>query len=313
MLSQVVESLLFVFTRLVPAIVIGVALANVFVELGLMRYVSAATRPVTRGANLPDEAGGAVLTCLASPAAGYSMLADYREKGTLSDRQTLIAVVINTLPGSTSHMFTYYIPVVIPILGLEAGALYIGARLGISLFITLTGLVAGRALLTRPASFVAEGERDTRSRREKVQDGLKKSYSLLRKILVRIVVVYVLVSVLMSYGVLEDVTSMAEPVTGALGLSSSVAAVIATRLVDVTSSFVVAGSLMGEGSLGAVDAVVALLIGGLLSLTVHTFKSSIPFQFSIWGPGFGTRVVVLNLVLKLAFLGVFVSLILMLR
>lgn len=313
MIDAVLDSLWFAFTRIVPAVVLGVALANVLVEFGLMRYVSAATRPVTRGANLPDEAGGAVLTCLASPAAGYSMLADYRGKGSLSDRQTLIAVVINTFPGSTSHLFTYYIPVVIPILGLEAGAMYVGARLGISLAITLTGLVAGRALLERPERFAAALEPDGRDRGEQVMDGLRNSYSLLRKILVRLVAAYVLVSVLAAYGALDSVVRYAEPVTGSLGLAPGVAAVVAARVLDTTSSFVVASSLMGSGDLVAAEAVVALLVGGLVSLTVHTFKSSIPFQFSVWGPEFGTRVVALNLALKLFFLGAFVSVILTLR
>jgi len=311
--EQVVDNLVFVFTRIVPAIVVGVALANVAVELGLMRYVAAATRPVTRGANLPDEAGGAVLTCLASPAAGYSMLADYREKETLSDRQTLVAVVINTFPGATSHFFTYYVPVVLPILGMRAGVLYVGARLGIALAITVTGLVLGRVLLPRPEVFAESRDGDDRSRRERVREGLENSYGLLRRILVRIVVVYVAVSVLVSQGVLEEVTVYAEPLTSALGLRHEVAAVVATRVVDVTSSFVVAGSLISEGTLTEVQAVVALLLGSLLSVTVHTFKSSIPFQFSVWGSEFGTKVVALNLVLKLFYLSIFVSLLLLFR
>lgn len=309
----VVESLVFVFTRIVPAVVIGVALANVAVELGLMGYIAAATRPVTRSANLPDEAGSAVLTCLASPAAGYSMLADYRGKGTLSDRQTLVAVVINTFPGATSHLFTYYIPVVLPILGMEAGVLYVGARLGIALAITATGLVLGRVLLPRPGEFRSDGAPDGRGRRERVQEGLEKSYRLLRKIVLRIVVAYVVVSFLVDSGALSGVTAYAEPVTGALGLKHEVAAVVATRVLDVTSSFVVAGSLLSDGTLAAPEAVVALLLGSLLSITVHTFKSSIPFQFAVWGSRFGTRVVLLNLVLKLFFLSIFVSALLLLR
>ncbi len=88
---------------------------------------------------------------------------------------------------------------------------------------------------------------------------------------------------------------------------------MATRIADVTSSFVVAGSLLSDGTLDATEAVVALLAGSLLSLTVNTFKSSIPFQFAIWGSGFGTRVVLLNLALKLFFLSLFVAGLLVLR
>lgn len=306
-MQQVVDSLVFVFTRIVPAILVGVTLANVAVELGLMRYIAAATRPITRGANLPDEAGGAILTCLASPAAGYSMLADYREKGRIDDRQTIVAVTINTFPGSVSHLLTYYVPVVIPILGTRASALYVGARLGIALAITLTGLLLGRLLLTAPARYTTPPGFDGRDWRERVLEGLESSYLLLRKVLVRIVAAYVVVSLLISYGAISSVTVYAKPLTSALGLNHEVAAIIATRVADVTSSFVVAGSLISGGSLAETEAVVALLVGSLLSLTVNTFKSSMPFQFAIWGSNFGTRVVLVNLILKLFFLSLFVS------
>lgn len=161
-MQGLVDSFIFVATTLVPAIVIDVTLANIAVELGILGYISAATRPITRAAHLPNEAVSAVLPCLASPAAGYSMLAEFRERGSLDDRQILIAVVINTFPGAFSHLFSHYVPVVIPILGLDAGLLYVGARLVMALSITLTGIIMGKALLPDPGGFGESSDGDTR-------------------------------------------------------------------------------------------------------------------------------------------------------
>jgi hypothetical protein len=47
-----------------------------------------------------------------------------------------------------------------------------------------------------------------------------------------------------------------------------------------------------------------MLIGGIVSFTVSTFKRSIPFQYGIWGAEFGTKVVIVNTALKIAWIAI---------
>jgi len=47
-----------------------------------------------------------------------------------------------------------------------------------------------------------------------------------------------------------------------------------------------------------------MLIGGIVSFAVSTFKRSIPFQYGIWGAEFGSKVVAVNTALKVVFIGV---------
>jgi hypothetical protein len=54
-------------------------------------------------------------------------------------------------------------------------------------------------------------------------------------------------------------------------------------------------------------AVATLLIGGIVSFTVSTFKRSIPFQVGIWGPEFGMKIVAVNTVFKLIFISIAVA------
>jgi hypothetical protein len=42
----------------------------------------------------------------------------------------------------------------------------------------------------------------------------------------------------------------------------------------------------------------------VVSFSVTTFKRSIPFQYGIWGPSFGSKVVAVNTGLKVLFLSV---------
>jgi hypothetical protein len=47
-----------------------------------------------------------------------------------------------------------------------------------------------------------------------------------------------------------------------------------------------------------------MLVGGIVSFAVSTFKRSIPFQYGIWGAEFGSKVILVNTVLKVGFIAV---------
>ena len=303
--------------RITAFITAGVFAANVAVAFGLIRYVAGVSGVLTRPANLPDEVGTAILTTAASTTAGYATLAEYRESGLLDDRATLVAVVINTFFGFVQHVFTYYVPVMIPILGVTTGVLYVSARAGIALAITVSGVLLGGLLASERnvdrsalADVEAAGpESDERTARERVRDAGEKSWGTLRRIVPRLAVVYTLVIAFVTYYDVESLTAVAEPVTATLGLPGSAVPVIAVYTLDTTAGAVAIEPLL-DGTFTPRTAVATLLIGGILSFAVSTFRRSIPFQYGIWGPSFGTKVIVVNTALKLVFISVTVALLL---
>jgi hypothetical protein len=313
LLSDVVPRL----ARITAFIAAGVFVANVAVAFGLIRYVAGLSGWLTRPANLPDEVGTAILTTAASTTAGYATLAEYRESGLLDDRATLVAVTINTFFGFVQHVFTFYVPVLIPILGVEIGVTYVSARAGIALAITVTGVLAGGVLLSErnvDRSVIDEvdatgPEDDDRTDRERVREAGEKSWSTLRRIVPRLAVVYTLVIAFVTYYDVESLTSVAEPITGLLGLPGAAVPVIAAYTLDTTVGAVtLAGTEAGVFTTRT--AVASLLIGGILSFAVSTFRRSIPFQYGVWGPEFGTKVIAVNTALKLVFISLTVALLL---
>ena len=303
--------------RITLFISVGVFAANVAVAFGLIRYVAGVSGWLTRPANLPDEVGTAIITTAASTTAGYATLAEYRESGLLDDRATLVAVVINTFFGFVQHVFTYYVPVLIPILGATTGVLYVSARAGIALAITITGVVLGGLLLSERnvdrdalAEVEASGpDADDRTGRKRVRDAGKKSWKTLRRIVPRLAVVYTLVIALVTYYDVESLTGVAEPVTALLGLPGASVPVIAVYTLDTTAGAVTIAPLLAD-TFTPRTAVATLLIGGILSFAVSTFRRSIPFQYGIWGAEFGTKVIVVNTALKLVFISLTVALLL---
>jgi hypothetical protein len=299
------------------AIAGGVAFANVLVAFGAIQYIAALSKPLTRPANLPDEVGSAILTTAASTTAGYGMLAEYRDSGLLDDRATLVAVTINTFFGFVQHIFTFYAPVLIPILGLRVGLLYVGFRAGVALAITLTGVLAGAVLLSErnvdPEATVDAGTSsaarpdggDEGSARDKVAEAVRSALEKTWEILPRLAIVYTLVVAGTTYYDIQGMTGgAADPLQSLTGLPSAAVPVIVVYAVDTTSGALTIAPLIDEGVFTARTAVATMLVGGIVSFAVSTFKRSIPFQFGIWGAEFGAKVVAVNTALKIVWIAV---------
>lgn len=321
-------------------IALGVAFADLLVSFGAVERVAGLSRYLTGPANLPDEVGTAILTTAASPTAGYGMLAEFRESGardgsaaasegagesgpSLDDRATLVAVTVNTFFGFVQHIFTFYAPVLIPILGLRVGLMYVGARAAISLAITLTGVLAGAVLLspanvdagataanggTAAADGTAVDDPGTPVR-ERLRDAAERGVSKVREILPRLAAIYAAVSLLTAYVDLTEVTGAADPLARLVGLPAAAVPVIAIFAIDTTSGAVAVAPLV-PGTFTPRQAVATMLVGGVVSFAVTTFKRSIPFQYGIWGAEFGSKVVAVNTILKVVWITVAVAVVL---
>ncbi|MFD1586190.1 nucleoside recognition protein [Halorientalis brevis] len=326
---------LFRVAKITVFLGVGVGLANVAIQFGAVEYVTALAKPLTRPANLPSEVGTAILATTASPTAGYGMLAEYRESGLLDDRATLVAVTMNTFFGFAQHIFTFYAPVLIPILGLQVGLLYVGARALIALAITLTGVAAGALLLSEtnvdttvdhdaadpeltdggPASGTSSGGQpdggERQSRSAKLRAAGEETVSKIREIVPRLLGVYLVVVILVdryeqiaSALSLPDVAGAVEPLTSALGLPSAAVPTIAVFAIDTTNGAIFIAPFVENGTFTARQAVATMLVGGIVSFAVSTFKRSIPFQYGIWGAEFGSKVILVNTALKVVFIAV---------
>jgi hypothetical protein len=287
--------------RIAVFIAVGVFLANLAVGFGLVDHVAGLSRYLTHPANLPDEVGTAILTTAASTTAGYGMLAEFRESGLLDDRATLVAVTINTFFGFVQHIFTFYVPVLIPILGLEVGLLYVGSRALVALGITLAGVAAGALLLSpanvdRSATVAADGggRKDAPDTpREVVRHAWDRTLPTLRRIVPRLAVVYTLVVVLTRTTDLTAITAVADPLATVVGLPGASIPVVAVFALDTTAGAATIAPLVDDVFTPR-TAVATMLIGGIVSFAVSTFKRSIPFQYGIWGAEFGSKVIVVN-------------------
>jgi hypothetical protein len=315
LVDLVVGTLLPRLARIGLFLTIGVYLANIALFAGVVERIAGVSALLTDPANLPREVGTAILATTASPAAGYGMLAEYREAGLIDDMATLVAVTINTFFGFLQHIFTFYVPVLIPILGLEVGVLYVSIRAGIALGSTLLGVLAGAVLLSGGSSAsTADPDVDTpdRTRPETLRGIVRaagaSTVETLRSILPRLVVVYLVVAVLVTRYDLTELTAVADPLAGLVGLPGAAVPVVAVFAFDTTNGAIVIAPLIENGTFTTTGAVATILIGGIVSVTVSTFKRSIPFQYGIWGASFGSKVIIVNTFVRVAFIALALAL-----
>ena len=303
-LSAVIGDIFLRLVRISVLIIIGVYLANVAIDRGIIDAIARGSRWLTRPAHLPDEVGTAIVTTAASTTAGYGMLAEFRSQGRLSDTETVVAVIMNTFFGFIQHIFTFYAPVLIPILGLQVGLLYVSFRAAIALAITVCGVALGAILLQARDE---RGERTTQAAAPGPQGtALQRTRRTVRRIIPRLAIVYGVVTYLVEVYDLTGVGAVGAPLVASVELPTAAVGVIAIFTLDTTAGAATLAPLIGTVFTPR-TAVATLLIGGIVSFTVSTFKRSIPFQVGVWGPEFGMKIVAVNTVFKLIFISIAVA------
>jgi hypothetical protein len=147
---------------------------------------------------------------------------------------------------------------------------------------------------------------DLETRRDVVEHAWDRTLPKLRRIVPRLAVVYTLVVVLTRTYDLTALTSVADPLATVVGLPGAAVPVIAVFALDTTAGAATIAPLVGV-EFTPRQAVATMLLGGIVSFAVSTFKRSIPFQYGIWGPSFGSKVVAVNTAFKVVFIGLAVT------
>ena len=123
---------------------IGFLLSELLIELGYIKRLWFLGKLVSY-ANLPPVCGSAFLLAFASPSSANAMLQSFRERGLLSDGEVLAASLLNSAAVPIYEMFTVYLPVTIPLLGIKLGLMYISVIALTSIATVAVAIAIGRA------------------------------------------------------------------------------------------------------------------------------------------------------------------------
>lgn len=291
--------------KIVPVIAIGILVTNYAVNIGLMRKFDRLVLPISKRANISGVSALSVVTCMFSATAAYSMLSEELGAKRISEREVIATTLISSFPGILSHLFTYFLPVVIPILGFTTGMIYICLRGLVALVKTCLGFVLARMWLGGNA--IVPGGSSAHHQAHKPDNdsasdnsssawnkSVKTAYRMLKRIVPVMFVTLFLVALLMECGVFQEVSGIIEPVTNILGLESEVALVSATEILNTYSGLVLAGSFFDTSVLSTKGVLIALMLGNVISFSTRFAKHSLPLHVSLFGPKLGSKIVAIN-------------------
>lgn len=287
--------------KIVPIIAIGIFATGLAVNLGLMRKFDRLVKPLSAKARISATSALSVVTCTFSSTAGYSMLSEGLNNKRISEREVIAVSLITSFPGILSHLFTFFIPVAIPILGFTTGVIYVCLRGLVALVKTCLGIFLARLWLkdidnqsTNSQPPISNPAHTLIDKKHALNKSAASTYKMLKRITPIMFITLFLTSVAMELRIFQSFSEILDPVTNILGLESEIALISATQIVNTYSGMVLSGSLLGDGMISTKGVLIALLLGNVISFSTRFVKHSLPLHVSLFGPKLGGKIVVVN-------------------
>ena len=343
--------------RAVILIVVGVILANILMECGVIERLTPLFLPFCHASRLPKECVISLLTCFFNPTAGKAMLAGFYQSRKVSEREALLTSVMSTFPiVAGESLFRVQAPLAVVLLGPFIGTAYILLNLfsaliqsGVAFFLARMlhepsaqphaqntqqkgNAVEGREAvvmqvqeaqrrvsvregsaeaiaLERSASGTAnvneenEGkeaetvnEREASERKERMErlkTALIKSVKTLKKVIPTLVIAFLIIDFLLISGGMEVISGIFEPVLHVFGLPGECITAIMADLIHFSAGYATVSALLQSEVINAKQAILTLLVGSILTITMIYMKHSFSMYVSLFGK-LGVKISVVN-------------------
>lgn len=280
----------FLYTvRISVVVLLTIYIVNYFVNRGLLEKISDYASPVTKKLNLNSFLVSSILVSFFSPTVGYTMLADGITEKELTQTEVLAGTLANSFPAVLSHVLTYYIPVVIPILG-YTGIIYVILRLSIAFTKSILGLFV-LLIISR------KNTGNIKSRGNKINNKIspfEKTFKFARRFVPVMFISMFLVLYLSKTGFFNVFSIIVMPVTNIFNLNPNTGILAITEIINVSAAMVMAGTFLNEASLTQTEVLIGLIFGNVVAFSTRSVKHSIPLHFSLFGSKMGTKVIILN-------------------
>jgi len=278
---EIITDTLKFLASTVPIIALASFLVSYSINKGIMEKISSAIEPLLRKLNLDQITIASVAVCFVSPTAAYSMLSQALKEKKIDEKEVISASFLNSFPATFSHIYSFFIPFVIPVLG-WAGVVYTALRLLVSLVKSAIGFVLALKWKERKDSVERKIER------RKV-DPLKSTLDTIKRVTPIMAVTYLSVGILSAYGFFDSF----KEVFIFLPLDPNVITISAVEFINVRAAIVLSAGMLEKGILEPKWVVVGLMLGNVVTFSTRFAKHSLPLHISLFGR-LGLKIVFLN-------------------
>ncbi len=265
----------------IPIIALASYLVSYSINKGIMEKISAKIEPLLSKLNLDQVTVASVAVCFVSPVAAYSMLAQAFKEKRIDEKEVIAASFLNSFPATFSHIYSFFIPFVIPVLG-WAGVVYTALRMLVAIIKSAIGFVL--ALKWKDRREVIRREIEHRK-----VDPLKSTWDNIKRVTPIMAVTYMLVSILSAYGFFDSF----KKIFSFMPFDPNVITVSAVEFVNVRAAVVLAAGMLDRGVLTPKWVVIGLILGNVITFSTRFVKHSLPLHVSLFGR-LGVKIVVLN-------------------
>jgi hypothetical protein len=272
--------------RAVSLVIVGVIAANVVLESDAMRKLSPLIRPFCSASNLPREGTIALFAAFFNPTAGKSTLAGFYHEGKLTDNETIVTLVMSTfLTVVGESLFRVHAPIALVLLGPVIGSIYIALTLLSAFLQSFGAFVYAKLRFPQPACVDEEIYAATTetTKNQKLKTALKKSVATLKKIVPIMVIAFLVVDILFTLGLMDNISVIFDPVLRVLDLPGEVITALVADLAHFSAGYAIVAALLAKGVITAKQAILTLLIGSMLMITLVYLKYSLPMYMSLFG------------------------------
>jgi hypothetical protein len=271
-------------------------IVNYIMNTGVMRKLSNLLSPILRKLRINPLSISSTLACFFSPTVGYSILAEGLKENKINEKEIIGTSLANSFPSVLSHTFTFFIPVVVPILG-WTGVLYVLIRLGVALTKTIIGF-SYLSIISKNYSFELP-DIDKLNKKENAKKSFKSTLRFAKRLIPIMFFMMMLVIYLSKVGFFDYVERFVKPITNLLNLNPNVGILALTEIMNVQAAIVMAGGFLNEGVLSSKEVLIGLIIGNVLTFSSRYVKHSLPLHVSLFGAKLGTKIVMINATITL--------------
>jgi hypothetical protein len=283
-ISSVVNAVLLVIA--------GIILANILAETGIFSRLSSLTGPLCRFSGLSDACVLSIVAMGVNATAGKSMLAEYYRDGKVTEREVIPVLIMGAFPVVLGEsLFRVQLPTALVLLGPVVGGVYTGLNLFSSGIQALFALLYSRRFLAGSgrAPPPVPSAAALMLNREVVLAGCRKAVPTLRRVVPITLAALVVFSLLSATGVMDGIAAAFDPLLRAFGLPGESAAALVAQFLHFSAGYAIVASLLDGGVLTFETALVTLVIGSMVVITMIYVKYSVPLYLSLFGR-FGVRI-----------------------
>ncbi|KQC05149.1 MAG: nucleoside recognition protein [Methanolinea sp. SDB] len=308
--------LLLYLAEAIILLTIGIVLASILVETGIFSRISRLTRPLCRISGLTESATTSILAIFINPTAGKAMLAGLYNDGRVEKEEIIPTLVMSTFPVVLGEsLFRVHLPAAIVLLGPLVGGLHVLLNLFSSGLQMFWAILYTRFMVRKRISFdcidTPAVPDPIRFSRERLVLGITKAWPQLRRIIPVTVIAVLVFAVLSIYGIMDLIGALFTPVLGAIGLPGESSTALVAQVLRSYAGYAVVASLMTTGILGLKDALVTLLIGSMMVITLIYVRYTFPLNISLFGR-FGLKITAVSYICSMSAKIVTLSLVLLL-